>query len=142
MPRVPLSLAGRFPHEVVSFATSTAGTVFMRLRGEFDGATGARLTEILAAAAALGAGDVVVDVRQVSFMDSATIRILEVMAAELRRQARNLVLRSPSTFMQRLLELCDASVLIDVVLPPAAPARAPSERSRRSPVLQGIAASM
>ena len=142
MPRAPLSLAVRFPHEVVSFATSTAGTVFVRLRGEFDGASSARLIEILDAAAALGDGDVVVDVRQVSFMDSATIRVFETTAAALASDARNLVLRSPSTFVQRLLDLCGASVLIDVVLPPAAPPRTAIDRPLRRPVLQDIAANM
>jgi anti-sigma B factor antagonist len=76
------------------------------LRGEQDMSTSADLVEALAAAGAAGHGDVVVDLSDVQFMDSAIITVLSRGQDALRLQARALMLRSPSRFAGRLLAMC------------------------------------
>jgi anti-sigma B factor antagonist len=76
------------------------------LRGEQDLSTATDLAEALAAASAVGDGDVVVDLSEVRFMDSTIITELARRQDVLRSQSRALMLRAPSKFAQRLLEVC------------------------------------
>jgi anti-anti-sigma factor len=76
------------------------------LRGEQDMSTAGDLAEALAAAGAVGHGDVVVDLTDVQFMDSTIITELAKGQDALRPQARALMLRSPSRFARRLLDVC------------------------------------
>lgn len=76
------------------------------LRGEQDASTARTVADALAAAAAAGDGDVVVDLSEVQFMDAAIITELARRRAALRPEHRALVLRAPSRFAQRLLDVC------------------------------------
>ena len=119
---VSMSLADRFPGEVVSFATSTRGCLVVRLRGEFDVATVPLLAEILAAIIAVDGADVTIDVRDVGFVDSAAVRVFEHGHAFLVDHDRVLRLSAPTPVIRLVLDLCDASVLVDeAVLPGTIP---------------------
>jgi anti-anti-sigma factor len=83
------------------------------LRGEQDMSTAPDLAEALSAASAAGDGDVVVDLSDVQFMDAAIITVLARRGHDLRSSGRALMLRSPSRFARRLLDLCDLVGLID-----------------------------
>jgi anti-sigma B factor antagonist len=76
------------------------------LRGEQNMNTAIDLAKALAAASAVGDGDVVVDLSKVQFMDAAIITALVRGRNILRSQSRALVLRAPSGFAGRLLHLC------------------------------------
>jgi anti-sigma B factor antagonist len=76
------------------------------LRGEQDLSTAAAVAEALAAAGAMDHGDVVVDLSDVQFIDSTIITVLARGQDALRLQARALMLRSPSRFAGRLLDVC------------------------------------
>lgn len=76
------------------------------LRGEQDMSTAPGVAEALAAASAIGDGDVVVDLSEVQFMDSALIAELARGRFALQLESRALVLRAPSNFARRLLEMC------------------------------------
>jgi anti-anti-sigma factor len=83
------------------------------LRGEQDMSTAPYVAEALSAASAAGDGDVVVDLSDVQFMDAAIITVLARRGHDLRSIGRALMLRSPSRFARRLLDLCDLVGLID-----------------------------
>ena len=83
------------------------------LRGDQDISTVADLSERLDVAAALGKGNLVVDLRQVHFIDAATVRVLVHCAARLRLQSRWLRLRDPQPFVRRVLGLCGLMDLVD-----------------------------
>jgi anti-anti-sigma factor len=94
------------------------------LEGEQDASTAAGLSARLARAAATGAGDVVIDLRAVRFMDGAIVTVLVACKRLLAIESRRLTLRAPSPSAQHLLDLCG---LIELVEPnPAAPSRAVS----------------
>lgn len=76
------------------------------LRGEQDMSTAPRVADALAAATAIGEGDVVVDLSEVQFMDAAIITELARGSTALRAESRAFMLRAPSTFAQRLLDVC------------------------------------
>jgi anti-anti-sigma factor len=83
------------------------------LSGEQDISTAADLTERLDAAAALGNGNLIVDVSQVEFIDAATVRVIVHCVARLRLQSRWLRLRHPQPFVQRVLGICGLADLVD-----------------------------
>lgn len=85
---------------------SKADRTIICLRGEHDAFTTGALSETIAAATARGEGDLVVDLSGVEFMSVATVRVLLQARELLRLQSRSVVLRSPSTCAQRVLDLC------------------------------------
>jgi anti-anti-sigma factor len=92
------------------------------LRGEQDMSTAADVAEALAAAGTVGHGDVVVDLSDVQFMDSTIVTVLARGRHDLRLQSRALMLRAPSRFARRLLDVCGLVGPTDPV-PPAARGR-------------------
>lgn len=92
------------------------------LHGEQDMSTAAGLAEALAAAGTGGDGDVVVDLSDVPFMDSTAIRELARSRYDLQSQSRALMLRAPSRFARRLLDVCGLLGSAEPV--PATPVRA------------------
>lgn len=89
------------------------GRTVVFLRGEQDVSTGADLADALASACASGGGDVTVDLSEVVFMDGAIITELARGRNALRSQSRALMLRAPTKFARRLLEVCGLVALID-----------------------------
>jgi anti-anti-sigma factor len=83
------------------------------LRGEQDMSTAGSLAAMLAAAAAEGDGDLVVDLSQVEFMDTKIIMVLIRGRLALQSQSRDLTLRGPSAFARRILDLCGSLGLVD-----------------------------
>jgi anti-sigma B factor antagonist len=77
------------------------------LYGEHDLSTEAELSDALASFCGVGGvGDVIVDLSQVTFVDSTTITALLGARNLMLRQNRRLVLRAPSTHARRVLQLC------------------------------------
>jgi anti-anti-sigma factor len=83
-----------------------ARTVF-RVSGEVDLLTSPRLAAAIASALQGGRPDVVVDLARVEFIDAAGIHVLENAAGEARGAGGELVLRSPSRAVRRMLGVLD-----------------------------------
>ena len=85
------------------------------LRGEHDLSTAPGFAEALAGATSASAGDVVVDLSGVVFMDAAIIRVLVGGRADLGLESRLLSVRAPSPFARRVLGLCGLLGFVDPV---------------------------
>jgi len=73
------------------------------LRGEADYATTHALADILSWVTAWRSDDVVVDLADLNFIDSATVAVLGECRRLLAHSDRNMTLRSPSSLAARLL---------------------------------------
>lgn len=80
--------------------------------GEHDASTRDGLAETMARAIARDGRDLLVDLSLVEFMDASTIGILVGVRRLLLEQSRALVVRSPSRFARRVLEICGLASLI------------------------------
>lgn len=85
--------------------TRAARDAVIWISGEHDATTAPELTETLDRAIAMGRRDVVIDLRDVQFMDASTIGVMVRADACLRSQARALLLRAPSDCVRRVLGL-------------------------------------
>jgi anti-anti-sigma factor len=83
------------------------------LHGDFDYDTKDALGRILANAIEATAGDIVVDLAGVDSIDAGTIGVLVRYRQQLRDDSRDLVVRAPSLFIGRLLNLCGLDDLIE-----------------------------
>lgn len=104
--------AGPFPHSLQSSAVVHGERVVMELRGELD-RSAAALADLLQAAIDLDRADLVVDMSEVRFMNSATAGVFLRAAELLAQQSRTIALRSPSACARRLLTACGAGDLIE-----------------------------
>lgn len=93
-------------------AAEGAGTV-VRLRGEADIATVAFIVDTLAGVIAERDGDVVVDLAETAFIDTAALRAIVRARGVLAGEGRALTLRSPSHIAARLLEVFGLSDLVE-----------------------------
>ena len=84
------------------------------LSGEADATAAAQLREMLAAQLETGARRVTVDASGLSFLDSASVRVLVLAARALRGRHGTLVLARPQPVVTRLLEITGADRLLDV----------------------------
>lgn len=84
------------------------------LSGEADTTTAALLRETLAAQLGTGARLVTIEVSGLSFLDSASMRVLILAARALRGRHGRLVLARPQPVVARLLEITGADRLLDV----------------------------
>lgn len=84
----------------------------IRLRGEHDIATVSALAATLSQAVAADSADVVVDLREVEFMDASTIGVIVGARNLLAAQSRALTVRSPSVCAQRVLDVCGLTDLL------------------------------
>ena len=96
-----------------------AGGKRFRAVGELDMATADELLSGLAPAVADGTGDVVVDVSELSFVDSSGLRALIHLSRELEGRGR-LVLVGPTPPVQRVLGLVQASTFPNFEVMPSA----------------------
>ncbi len=71
------------------------------------------LCETLAGAIAVGGADLILDLSAVEFLDASTVRVIVAAGEFLRARSRSLVLRSPSSCAQRVLDLCGLSDLVE-----------------------------
>lgn len=137
MARTKSSLLRKLPPQALTSSTVADGdTVVVQLWGEHDGSTVPVLARILASAVGLDDTNLVVDLSKVQFINSATVRVFMASSESMAAQSRTFVLRSPSRSAQRVLELCDASRLIEVAHGPHLPlqsrASAPASHASNS----------
>jgi anti-anti-sigma factor len=93
--------------------TSAVDGLVIRMKGEYDIATVSALSQTMATAIARAQDHLVVDLSGVQFMDAATIGVIIKARTELELQHRSLVLRGPSQFARRVLEVCGLTNLLD-----------------------------
>lgn len=101
------------PQSIAAFGREGVRTV-VRLRGEHDASTVGRLSEILVTAISFDTSDVVIDLSEVAFMDAATIGVITWAQEFLNLADRSLVVRAPSRFARRVLQLCGLEALIEI----------------------------
>ena len=111
-------------------ASAGADGPVVALSGEADATTAAELRETLAAQLDTGARLVTVDASGLSFLDSASLRVLILAARALRGRHGTLVFARPQPLVARLLEITGADRLLDV-RPLTVPAHPPPGRRRR-----------
>jgi anti-anti-sigma factor len=83
------------------------------LRGEADVSAGQALSDVLSQVTASRSGDVVIDLSQTTFIDTAIVRILSDERDLVVRQGNTLTFRSPSRLAARLLEVFGLTDLIE-----------------------------
>ncbi len=88
-----------------------AGPVIM-LSGEVDLSSVAELSELVTAQLSGGTLHLTIDVSGLTFADSASVRVLMVAAATLRKRGGSLVLLRPQPALSRLMEIMDAGQVI------------------------------
>jgi anti-anti-sigma factor len=81
--------------------------------GEADSSTTAVLSDALSRVIASQAGDVVIDLAEAEFIDTATVRVLAAALQLLDRQGRELTVRSPSRLAARVLDLFGLAYLVE-----------------------------
>ena len=96
-----------------SASAGADGPVVM-LTGEADPTTAALLREMLAAQLDTGTRLVTVDASELSFLDSASLRVLILAARAMQGRHGTLVLARPQPLVARLLEITGADRLLDV----------------------------
>ena len=100
------------PGLLLSVSAEGAAIVIV-LRGEADLGTAPTLTDVLIDVIARQAGDVVVDLSQADFIDSATVRVFARAGRFLAERYRRLTIRSPSRSAVRVLTIHDLFHLIE-----------------------------
>lgn len=95
--------------------SAEGATTVVALRGEADVATLPALVGAFARLIADGEGDVVVDLAQLEFMDTATIRAVVRARAVLAGDGRQLTIRSPSRIAGRVLAVFGLTQLVSSV---------------------------
>jgi len=83
------------------------------VRGGTDVSTRPVLCDVLSRVAAVGAGDVVVDLAETTFIDTATARVLATARQLLDDQDRRLMFRSPPRLAARVLQVFGLTDLIE-----------------------------
>jgi anti-sigma B factor antagonist len=116
---------------VASRATEGDATV-VALRGEADLFTLSVISDVLVSVIADHDGPVVVDLAEIAFIDSGSIRVLARAAEFLGDRGRELTLRSPSRIVVRMLTLLGLSHLIEPVNQ-SGPLATPNRAGRRPP---------
>jgi anti-anti-sigma factor len=76
------------------------------LRGEADYATTHALADVLSWVTAWRADDVVVDLADLTFIDTATVEVLAQCQRLLEQRGRTMTFRQPSSLAARLLQTC------------------------------------
>jgi anti-anti-sigma factor len=100
------------PGLLLSVSTEGSATVIV-LRGEADSATVPTLMDVLVSVIAERPGDVVVDLSQTDFIDSASVRALARAGQFLAERDRRLTIRSPSRLAIRVLTIHDLFHLVE-----------------------------
>jgi two-component system sensor histidine kinase BaeS len=98
--------------------TASGGTpvpAVWRLRGEIDAANSQRIEAELVDAVARGTGDVVVDLTDVSFIDSSGLGSLVAVAAEVRAHGGHFAVVAGPPHVMRVFDLLQADELMELV---------------------------
>ena len=103
------------PEPILTTEVRTEGTAtVVALSGEADVSTRWIVSNVLARLIALPTGDVVVDLTHLTFIDSATVRLLSMTQELLAGDERRLTLRSPTRTARRVLEILELEHLLEV----------------------------
>jgi anti-sigma B factor antagonist len=84
------------------------------LTGELDMATAPDLADVLDSLLAAEPGDIVVDLAELSFIDSSGLAVLVTTQTTLHEQGRRLSLRSPRRHAVKVLEIAGLMEFLDV----------------------------
>ena len=95
-------------------ASAGADGPVVALSGEADLTTTEPLREMLATQLSTGVRRVTVDASELSFLDSASLRVLVLAARALQARHGTLVFACPQPLVVRLLEITGADRLLDV----------------------------
>jgi anti-sigma B factor antagonist len=101
------------PCDRLPLAGVTRQRTVLSVDGEQDLATCPDLLERVDLAAAETDGDIVLDMSGVTFMDASTVGAIVLASNRLRGASRALRLRSPSSCVQRVLDVCGLCGLIE-----------------------------
>jgi anti-anti-sigma factor len=105
--------ADQVPTYAVTVTAGDAGPV-IGVSGEIDLASAPYLGDALTAAIDTGQGPVVVDLAEVTFMDSTGLGVLVFAHNRLAREERQLQLRSPSARVMRVVEVSGLGQLLQI----------------------------
>ena len=94
-------------------ATEGARTVLV-LRGEADFSAVSALSDALAGAISSGT-DVVIDLAELAFIDTAAVRVLAAAQQRLAHRGRTLTFRAPNSVAERMLEMFRLTAVIETV---------------------------
>lgn len=106
---LPPSAAGArgLKFAVTSGVVHAEGTrTVVALRGEADVATRAHLSDVLSRVIALGTEDLLIDLAEVTFIDTAAVQVLATGQWSLDRAGRRMTFRSPSRLATLVLQVC------------------------------------
>jgi len=96
---------------ISQMATEGARTVVV-LRGEADFSAVSALSDALAGAISSGT-DVVIDLAELAFIDTAAVRVLAAAEQRLGHRGRTLRFRSPNSVAERMLDMFGLTALIE-----------------------------
>ena len=114
MARTEASLLGVSRPQIVTSSTVDDGEIIVvQLRGDHDSSTVPAVAAALASAVACEKSNVVVDLSEVHFMNTAIVRVLTATADFLVAQSRTFGVRSPSRCAQRVLDTCGVRSLCE-----------------------------
>jgi anti-anti-sigma factor len=114
MARTEASLLGVVRPQILTSSNVDAGrTIVVQLRGDHDSSTVPAVAAALASAVASQRPNVVVDLSEVHFMNTAIVRVLAATGDFLCAQSRTFGLRSPSRSAQRVLDTCGMGSLCE-----------------------------
>jgi anti-sigma B factor antagonist len=106
---------------LLDFTTETEGTtVRLALTGELDIASAARVEQELERIEGEAPATIVLDLRQLAFMDSTGLRVILAADARAREQSRRLVIVRGSATVQRIIEMTRLDERLEIVEDPAA----------------------
>lgn len=106
---------------MLDLTTETTGTtVRLALGGELDIASAAQVEQELARIEGLEPATIVLDLRELSFMDSTGLRIVVAADGRARKQGRRLVIVRGPEAVQRILHMTRLDERLEIVDDPAA----------------------
>jgi anti-sigma B factor antagonist len=106
---------------LLDLTTATEGaTVRLALTGELDIAGAARVEQELERIEREPPATIVLDLRELAFMDSTGLRVIVAADARAREQSRRLVIVRGSATVQRIIEMTRLDERLEIVDDPAA----------------------
>lgn len=99
---------------------STGATVRLALTGELDISGAARVEQELERIEREGPATIVLDLRDLAFMDSTGLRVIVAADGRAREQSRRLVIVRGSDTVQRIIEMTRLDERLEIVENPAA----------------------
>jgi anti-sigma B factor antagonist len=108
------------PSDAFSITVVRSGAdAVVTLAGELDMATAPELADVFEALVADGPGEIVVDLAELSFVDSSGLAVFVTTQNALHEQGRRLSLRSPRRHAIKVLEIAGLIEFLDVQTEPS-----------------------